>query len=116
MVVLYQGMHLKIADRDGSVTADRYGHPSTSNCSLSGVYERFWSEKSTIGKVFFGVAKYLAGLLNSWQTLWVCVCVCLGQNEVVCRFNFAGESGRHEELFQYPLSLDVDAQLGNVSK
>jgi len=79
-----------------------------------GCARAFWSEKSTIGKVFFGVAKYLAGLLNSWQTLWVCVCVCLGQNEVVCRFNFAGESGRHEELFQYPLSLDVDAQLGNV--
>lgn len=23
---------------------------------------------------------------------------------------------QHEELFQYPLSLDVDAQLGNVTK
>lgn len=22
-----QGMHLEIADRDGSVTGDRYGHP-----------------------------------------------------------------------------------------
>lgn len=83
--------------------------PSTSNCSLSGLCQRFW-----LGVLWGG--EILSGLLNSWQALYLCVCVCVGQNEVVCRFNFAGESGRREELFQYPLSLDVDAQLGNVSK